>query len=381
MLIKIKDVTKFLIAYIWSLFLKRKEIWIITERRNECKDNGYHLFKYIRTNHPEINVYYAIDKGSEQREKIKAFNNILDFNSIRHYAYALAAKNLIGAFLPCGIPDSLCFYKFGDKLVKGKKCFLQHGIIKEKIKSLMFENTGLDMFICGAKPEFEYVNDNFGYPSGYVKYTGLARFDALENKVPEYKFILLMPTWRQYLSSQTWGKREEYFQETEYFCTFSNLLSNKNLIDLLEKNNINLIFYPHHEIQGNLSLFKAYSKHICIASEKEYDVQNLLKEASLLITDYSSVAFDFAYMDKPVLYYQFDEDEYYSKHYAKGYFDYEKMGFGAVCKEEAILIERIEEILNNNFQNNQKFQKRSAEFFELRDHENCKRIYDEIKNL
>ena len=57
-----------------------------------------------------------------------------------------------------------------------------------------------------------------------------------------------------------------------------------------------------------------------------------------MITDYSSVAFEMAYLKKAVLYYQFDEEEFFSgKHWQKGYFDYRKDGFGAVCVSENAL--------------------------------------------
>ena len=49
--------------------------------------------------------------------------------------------------------------------------------------------------------------------------------------------------------------------------------------------------------------------------------------------DYSSIAFDFAYMKKPLIYYQFDQDKYYTNHFAKGYFDCERDGFGPQMSE------------------------------------------------
>ena len=61
--------------------------------------------------------------------------------------------------------------------------------------------------------------------------------------------------------------------------------------------------------------------------------QELFKKGALLITDYSSVAFDFAYLKKPVLYYQSTNDYHFNLD--ESYFDYETMGFGEVCRSEA----------------------------------------------
>ena len=222
---KLIDICKFIVAFVWSFFLHKKDIWIITERKSECKDNGFHLFKYIRSHKPDINVYYAIEKNSDHIKQIEKYGNILAFNSIQHYAYALAAKYLIGAFLPCGIPESFCFYRFENSIIKGKKCFLQHGIIKEKIDSLMYQNTGLDLFVCGAAPEYDFICNCFGYPINNIKYTGLARFDALTTCSCENRqFILLMPTWRKYLTSQTWGDKDSKFENSQYFNAFERAL-------------------------------------------------------------------------------------------------------------------------------------------------------------
>ena len=165
---KIKDAIKFIIAYIWSLSLKKKDIWLVTERRAESKDNGYYFFKYMRENYPDKQVYYAIDKESDHIKKIEQYSHIVYFNSLKHYAYAIAATRLIGAFLPVGIPDSICFYKFSG-LIKGKKIFLQHGITKENIKSLHYENTKISLFLCGGEPEAKFIKKEFGYPIGRGK--------------------------------------------------------------------------------------------------------------------------------------------------------------------------------------------------------------------
>lgn len=44
--------------------LLRKNLWLIQEKRTEARDNGYHLYVYVREKHPEIPAYYAIVKGA-----------------------------------------------------------------------------------------------------------------------------------------------------------------------------------------------------------------------------------------------------------------------------------------------------------------------------
>lgn len=380
---KVFDVVKFIFAYLFSFGLKfiKKDIWLITERRFECKDNGYYLYKYIRENHPDKNAYYVIDKQSKQIEKIKDYDNIIYFNSFKHYVYALASSKLIGAFIPVGIPDSVCFYKF-DKLIKGKKVFLQHGIIKEKLNSLTSNNLVVDLFICGAKPEYEYINSEYGYQNGVVQYTGLCRYDGLNNYKTE-KFILVMPTWRQWIPSATFGNGKiSNLDEYDYFAKYKGLLSNEELNDLLLSSGYKLLFFLHHEMQPYIDYFQICgNERITICSENDYDVQYLLKSAALLITDYSSVAFDFAYMKKPIIYYQFDESLYYKKHYERGYFDYDKMGFGRKVNDVSDLLFEIKKIINNGFDVDEKYLKHIDEFFVYRDNKNCERVYKCIEKI
>lgn len=394
LLLKIIDISKFSLAYLLSHVMRffglGKNIWIITERPAECKDNGYHFFKYIREQYSQQKTFYAIDKQALDLKKITDLGNVLYFNSFKHYLFSLLATRLIGAFNPVGIPDSFSFYKF-PQLVPGKKVFLQHGITKEYIQSLTYPSIEVDLFCCGAAPEYEYVKEFFDYPKDAVQYLGFCRYDNL-NDYTLKKQILVMPTWRQFLPSQTWKMKgehrnldlEEEFLKSDYYAHYSFFLNSKELNTFLEKKDYSLVFYLHHELQPFTSLFKINSKHIILANNKEHDVQLLLKESEILITDYSSVAFDFAYMDKPIIYYQFDEEEYYKSHYARGYFDYRTMGFGPVVINENELISQLVNSFDykkNKFDNNEVFSKRTHHFFKLRDVLNCERTYEAILNL
>ena len=91
--------------------------------------------------------------------------------------------------------------------------------------------------------------------------------------------------------------------------------------------------------------------------------------------------FDFAYMRKPVLYYQFDEEEFRANHYAKGYFDYRRDGFGEVVTEEEKALDLLEQYLENGCRLKPAYRARIQEFFPLHDQNNCERIYHEIMKL
>lgn len=98
-----------------------------------------------------------------------------------------------------------------------------------------------------------------------------------------------------------------------------------------------------------------------------------------MITDYSSVYFDFAYMRKPVIFYQFDEREFREKQYAEGYFDYHNTVLGKWADTLQDALNALEENLRNGCPMLEESTIR--EFFPLWDTENCKRTFEAIKNL
>ena len=133
-------------------------------------------------------------------------------------------------------------------------------------------------------------------------------------------------------------------------------------------------------MQDFIDNFKTNSKNIVIAKRANEDVQNLLKRCSLIITDYSSVFFDVLYQNKPVIAYQFDEETFRKGQYKEGYFDYHTnpmIHFASTMEEVMANLETIKE---NNFKCGKKEVEAIEKFFNLRDNENCKRVYEFVKN-
>ena len=133
-------------------------------------------------------------------------------------------------------------------------------------------------------------------------------------------------------------------------------------------------------LQKYLNFFQTNTDCIKLASFKDYDVQTLLKESELLITDFSSVFFDFAYMRKPILYFHFDEDEFYGKHYDRGYFDYNEMGFGEICLSIDQVVEKIIYKIKDRMHVEAVYKKRMEAFFQLYDNKNCERIFEVVSS-
>jgi CDP-glycerol glycerophosphotransferase len=371
---------KITIASIASNFYRNNDIWLISERPSDARDNGYFLFKYVRENHPEINAVYAIKKSSSDFRRIKELGNWVEFGGFKHYIYYLSAIVNISSHISVGKPGgTITSYLENKGFIKTKKAFLQHGVIQNTPNFCLYQKSGADLFVCGAKPEYDFVLENFGYPKGNVQYLGLCRFDNLHNHISK-KQILIMPTWRVWLKSEKVSMNNTFI-DSDYFKNYNDLINNDYLINILETHNIDLIFYPHNDMQEFIDQFSTRSDNIVIANKTKYDLQQLLKESSLLVTDYSSVFFDFAYMKKPLMYFQFDKEDFYNRQYEQGYFDYEKHGFGPVYYKLDNLIEGIDYYIQKDFSMDKEYKKRSNVFFPLYDKSNCKRNFNAIKQI
>lgn len=362
---------------------KYKDMWLISERGVEAKDNGYVFFKYLRENHPEINVWYVIDSScTKDYEKVKGLGNIIEYMSEEHKIAFLLCKYAISTHTGFLEPWSYKLYKMlVDKKDEKIYVFLQHGVIMNDVSKDVNVDNKLDLFITTTKREYESIcGDNYGFKKGVVAQTGLARFDNL-NEFTLKNQILLMPTWRKGIITPSYmneGRGDiEIFADSEYFKAMNSLINNKRLISLLEKNNTKLVFYPHYEMQPYKDIFNISSDKIIMADKGEYDVQSLLKESKLMITDFSSVAFDFAYMRKPIIYYQKVPDD----RYFDGYFDYAVDGFGELTFEEEILVDTIESYFENNFVMKDKYLKIVEESFNIRDGKNSERIFEAILKI
>ena len=90
---------------------------------------------------------------------------------------------------------------------------------------------------------------------------------------------------------------------------------------------------------------------------------------------------DFAYMSKPLLYYQFDKEAFFSKQYGKGYFSYEADGFGPVEYHLNGVTEAVRKAIESGFQMEEQYRKRRDDFFELNDCNNCERNYQAILKM
>lgn len=365
-----------LIISIGYKLVVRRKIWLIGERTDTAQENGWYFYKYMVESQPKERVYYIIDKKSKNAEILNEYTTVVQYNSFKHKILFDSCIYYVNSHYNSGFPRTVSGKKLYPKLKSIKNVFLQHGITYADVSPFYGKkNSSIDLFICGAKPEYDYVLRNFGYEPNEVALTGFARFDGLHD-VKVKRQILFMPTWRRNLENLN---RNE-FVETEYFNNIQSILENNKLHELLSKNDFELVFFPHYQLLEFLSSFKTTNNRVVIPTP-DFNVQQLLKNAVLLLTDVSSVHFDVAYMHKPIIYYCWDYESIVKNHLPKGYFNHKEMGFGEVLLTEELVVNKIEYYLNSCCELESEYVERIDNFFPLHDDKNCERIYDVIQNV
>lgn len=367
--------------------IQKKPIWIISDRTDMARDNGEAFFSYVTTLVSSGKKYYfALDKKSVDYKRIKKLGHVLPVGTFKYKLCFLNADKIISAHA-----DDWVINAFGHdeeymkSLYDFDYIFLQHGITKDDLSGWLHKNNkNIRLFITAAEREYDsIVEGEYGYSSNEVVLSGFPRYDRLVSK-PKRR-IVFMPTWRKHIAEKTFegsSKRpySESFKESSYFKFYNSLINDKKLLQVMEQYGYSGEFINHPAFFAQAKDFTGNSIVTVVNSAANYS--ELFCENSLLITDYSSVAFDFSYMKKPVIYCQFDRDTFFEGHtYKEGYFDYEEDGFGPVCHTYEEAVNTIVNYIKDDCIMKDSYRTRVDEFFKWTDQENCKRVFDCIEAI
>lgn len=384
-----------LASYIFRVFYRSKSVWLISDRPHSAGDNGEYLFRYAASvKDSSILPIFAINKESDSYKKLKKIGRVVPYFSIRYKILFLIADLRTSSMFDEYIIDD--FGKDSEyirDLYKFKFVYINHGVLTSD-SSAVFGKFSKNAKLLTVGSEFEknsiLNNKDYGYTKDQVVVAGIPRFDPIKRNVKKKnREIVFMPTWRSKLagsvevgrSGRTYAKRtyEESFKASEYFDFYNRLINDQRLIAALEKHNYRINFCIHPSLSDNWMDFEGSSRvKIC---QPPHNYVDLMNRADLMVTDYSGVAFDFAYAKKPVIYTQFDKDNLYDSHYyKKGDFNFEKHGFGDVTTGYEESVSAIINTLESECEMPNKYKKRVDNFFYKIDSNNSKRVYDSIKN-
>ena len=351
-----------------------KPVWLIGERPYKAQDNGLHLFRYLREHHPEIDAYYVIEKDSPERRNLDGLDHVLEFRSPEHIDTILRADRLIGTHHPNFLYPTRA-PGFARRM-RAPKVFLQHGVMGTK---WMAPNYGkkvpsfeTDLFLVSSEREKEYIVQDFGYRPDEVAVTGLSRFDALfDGQTPEVPGqILVLPTWRD------WLQDPDVFTTTEYFQQWRDFLTSPRLATMLREHDAHVVFCLHPNMQHFTQHFEADG--VRVVHQGEVDVQRLLKESAALVTDYSSPGFDFSFLDKPVVYFQFDTQRFLGRWGSHLDLPNELPGPIAHDLDKALVL--LDGVLRRGCTIEARYRTRASRFIAHRDRRNSERVVAAIRD-
>jgi len=372
---------------------KRNLIIVIGSASRYFRDNSKYIYLYLFKIKRFETLFLTEDKETYNLLQSKNLKTIL-YPKIKSILKLLRAKTII-------IDDHLWIKKNKFYLTKASKIVqLWHGTGIKYVELMnkdegFYENikTKFTKILSGRFPNYdlitspsEYFSENF-YKKSFrhkrIKITGYARNDILlengnnelnkiftDNKVIEhlenniekgYKIIIYLPTFRDKLNNK-----------------IDNSIINFNKLDeFCNKNKIIFIIKYHSTI--TIKEKSAYKNIIFYDSQK--DIYPILKLSDILITDYSSVFFDYLLLNKPIIFYTYDLKDYINED--RGiYLDFESITPGIKIHKFKDLLNEVELIINKKKDDYiTKRQEILNLAFKFKDNKSCERIIKEIENL
>lgn len=363
----------------------RKEIWLFEDKIYKGGDNGEYLYTYASKQKDGIKKYYILKKDCIDAKRFKKeHKKFLNYGSLRHKLLLLNSDIVFETHN--NLTKHHAFDENKEKyfrdLYNSYNVCIQHGLTVQKIPHLTNRiNDNLKQFFLASSIEKKNMeNKEYAY-KGHVdklKITGSPRYDGLKNN--DKKQILITPSWRNYLASPILSIEDKRnhnsnFCKSEYFNIYNSLINNKNLINVAKECGYKIIYLLHPCTSSQIDDFDKNEFVELIAATDDLNYEKILTESSLMVTDYSGVQFDFAYMYKPIVYFHPKE---LPPSYDEGEYKYETMALGEIVKTNDELVELLCEYMKNECKIKDEYKSRVDKFFEYHDDNNCKRIYDEI---
>ena len=268
---------------------------------------------------------------------------------------------------------NICDANVSLKIGKGEYdyIFLQHGVMymyclehRTFVRGKGF--TKNSKVVVSSQTEADHFITYGHFNQRDLIISGLPKFDR-NYKLPNADKILIMPTSRAFEYNII---RLNPMESTYYKFV-------KNIIACVPEELREKVIVVGHPLLKEHLLATDLKEFI----PQEYVYNELLQETRLLITDYSSVHFDFVYMKKPVIYYQFDRKEFFEKQYLKGEFDVERDGFGPVVTETKQLVQELIRMWDKQLKIDDFYYQRMRMFYQIYDNKNCERVFHAIRNM
>ncbi len=385
------DVLRTRLVYrIYRFWFRRKQVWLLMDRSISAGDNADYLYRYInKYGDRKIVPYFVVSKTDSRYFELKKVGRVVEFGTFKHGIIYLLSKKLVSSHY-----DEYLINNFGKDGIYYRDIynyefnFIGHGIMAPDLSRLMNRfKKNFSLITVASEDEKQSIvsNREYGYSDEIIKVTGYPRFDGLISSNTK-KEIIFAPSWRLQLAtrqnvanglangSRAYGSK---FKQSEYFKFYNNLINDERITNTLKAEGYTGKFYihPNHSAQ-----WKDFNENDTVKiMQPPHDYERAFCEADIMVTDYSGVAFDFAYMKKPIVYAQFDRATFYQGHtYTEGFFSFEKDGFGSVVYDYESTVSEVVNTIKAGGRMKSKYTKRVDKFFYKLDQRNSERVYNEI---
>ncbi len=328
------------------------DAWLLMDRDTTAQDNAEHLYRHLREHEPTVNAWFVLARDSADWDRLAQEGfRLIDYGSSEHFVALLNCVHLASSQVDSYVVNPFRRHLLGPG--RWRFTFLQHGVIKHDL-SRWLNAKPIDAFVTTTQDEHNAIVDD-GTPYVFtdleVVLTGLPRHDRLLRlgERGDRTRLVVMPTWRrELLGEQTVGNQRallDGFWESGYAVAWRELLGSARLRELCERAGWQVTFIPHPNMQDYLAT-SPLPDHVQARRFSDVDIQQVLSEAAVLLTDYSSLAIEAAYIRRPVVYYQFDRATFFSGGhlYRLGDWSYEQQGYGPITETTDATLRALEEL-------------------------------------
>lgn len=364
--------------------------WALMDKNDQANDNAEHLYRHLVKAHPETNPWFILSKSSPSWGRLKSEGfKLVEHGSWKWKQLLLSADHLASSHADYYVTHPLNRRRYGNP--RYKFTFLQHGVTQDDL-SRWLNTKPFDLMISVTKPEHEaFVRPGpYKFSDKEVVKTGFPRHDELLRKrsaAGDPELIVVIPTWRQYLVGDRVDNANEReripnFHDSEYAKRYSALLNDDRVLNAARSQGARVVFMPHPHMRPYLQDFKRPAD-VEVLDFAVDDIQDVLARAAMIITDYSSIAFEAAFVGVPVVYYQFDRSEFWGgkNPRRRGYFDYERDGFGPVMSDHDRVVSAVQRAAASGFVVDDNYAERATNAFETRDEGSSERVYQAMRAL
>lgn len=294
---------KYSLAEIFETRKQDRPVWLIGHKADSLGENSWTFFQHVLQTLTEIDVFYILDPSAPEWHMAKkiAGSNLLAFHSKEYFNYLKVADRLICEALPYHLYPSMS--PTWDAQVKAKKTILPAyplGLDNGRwTVNKHFVPWEIDHLVVSSKPEKRYAIETLGYADDKVLLTGLASQTLLDQQDGEEEnLVLLVPLLKQ----NKWHSQNQRRQDP-----LLQLVQEDPFQDWLKTNMLDLCVLL---TEADEELKEAYQA--CGVKTKTvelFEKQMWLKKARLLITDAHPLALEFAWLERPIVFYQIDSNQ------------------------------------------------------------------------